>query len=93
MAGSDAHFFNVQGTHTFLNRRGRTIRKWRVLLPQKIRFKGHHASIDKKEIRIIQDQRRAGHLSVSLVDKVLNKAVSDLMCLHGRIPRYELTFF
>ena len=58
------------------------MRKWWGLLAQEIRLEGHHARVNEKQVRVIQDQRGAGDNLVTRIDEVLGKPFPDLMSLH-----------
>ena len=83
VAGGDAHFLDVEGAHTLLDGGGGAVGERRVLLAQEVGLEGHHAGVDEEQVRVVEDQRGAGHLCVTGLDVVVDESLTDLMRLHG----------
>ena len=82
----DTDFVDIQCAHTFLDRGSRI--KRRGLLTQEVRLEGNHSRVNKEQVRIVQDQRRAGDGRVPSFNKVFREPFPDLVCVHERTSLY-----
>ena len=81
VAGGNAHLVDVEGSHALLDGGGGTER--RGLLAQEVGLEGDHTRVDEEQVRVVEDQRRAGHLGVTAFHEMVGEALANLMRLHG----------
>lgn len=84
--GSDAHFFDIPGAHAFLH--ARRPRERRGFLAEEVRLELDHARVDEQQVRVVEDQRGAGHLGMPGAHEMVQESPSDLVGLH-KYPAYR----
>ncbi len=79
--GGLADLVDVAGAHALLHAGRARVR--RRLLAEEVRLELHHPRVDEQQVRVVEDERRAGHERVPRVREVVEEALADLVCLHG----------
>ena len=79
--GGLADLVDVAGPHAFLHARRARVR--RRLLAEEERLELHHSRVDEQQVRVVEDERRAGHQRVPGGREVVEESLTDLVCLHG----------